>query len=47
MNAQNFWQMFLETGSPEMYLLYSQAKKMEGHHVFDDQGLDTEGHKLQ
>lgn len=47
MNAQNFWQMFLETGSPEMYVLYSQAKKMEGLHVLDDQGIDIEGHKLQ
>lgn len=47
MNAQNFWQVFLETGSPEMYLLYSQARKMEEHHVSDDQRFDTEGHKLQ
>lgn len=47
MNAQNYWQIFLETGSPEIYMLYSQAKKMEEHHVFDDQGIDIAGHKLQ
>ena len=47
MNAQNFWQVFLDTGSPEMYLLYSKAKKMEGLHVLDDQGLNSEGLKLQ
>lgn len=47
MNAQNFWQMFLETGSPEMYVMYSQAKKMEELHVSDDQGFNIEGYQLQ
>lgn len=47
MNAQNFWQVFLDTGSPEMYLLYSKAKKMEGLHVLDDQGFDPTRYKLQ
>ena len=47
MKSENFWQVFLDTGSPEMYLLYSKAKKMEGLHVLDDQGFDFEGHKLQ
>ena len=28
MNAQNFWELFLETGSPELYVLYSHAKKV-------------------
>lgn len=47
MNAQNFWQMFLDTGSPEIYLLYSRAKKMEDLHVLDDQGLGFAGNELQ
>ena len=47
MNTENLWQIFLETGSPEMYLLYSKAKKMEGLHVLDNQRLDSTGHKLQ
>lgn len=47
MNANNFWQVFLDTGSPEIYLLYSKAKKMEDLHVLDDQGLDPAGYKLQ
>ena len=47
MNADNFWQVFLDTGSPEMYLLYSKAKKMEGLHVLDDQGFNSAGNKLQ
>lgn len=47
MKAENYWKIFLETGSPEMYLLYSQAKKVEGLHVLDSQGIDTESNKLQ
>lgn len=47
MNANMLWQFFLDTGSPEMYLLYSKAKKMEEVHVPDDQGLGSESHKLQ
>lgn len=47
MNAQNLWQVFLDTGSPEMYLLYSQARRVEEHHVPDDQGARSESYKLQ
>lgn len=36
MNANNYWQMFLETGAPEMYLLYNEARKTEANHVFDN-----------
>ena len=32
MDAQNYWELFLETGAPEMYMLY-RAKKMEDIHV--------------
>lgn len=47
MDAQNFWQVFLETGAPEMYLLYNKARKMEEIHVLDDSGPGASGHKLQ
>lgn len=47
MNAQNFWQMFLETGAPEMYLLYNKARKLEETHVLDDPGPGAAGHALQ
>ena len=47
MNAQNYWQIFLETGAPEMYLLYNQARKMEEGHVLDDPGAGAAGHSLQ
>ena len=36
MNSQNYWQMFLETGAPEMYLLYNEARKVEQQNVFED-----------
>jgi len=46
MNSKNYWDMFLETGAPEMYLLYNEAKKLEETHVFDDSWTGTSGHKL-
>ena len=47
MDSQNLWQIFMETGAPEMYILYSQVRKMEDVHVLDDQRLGCEGYKLQ
>lgn len=38
MNAEDYWNVFLETGAPEAYLLYSAAAKTEGKHVSDDSG---------
>lgn len=46
MDSRNYWQLFMETGAPELYLLYNQAKKAEGLHVLDDTGLGTEGYGL-
>lgn len=47
MNAQNFWNLFLETGAPEMYLLYNQARKLEEGHVPESPGAGAPGHELQ
>ena len=47
MNAQDYWQLFLETGVPEYYVLYSKAMKMEAGHVSDDSGVGAAGHGLQ
>ncbi len=47
MNAANYWQLFLETGAPEMYLLYHQALKTEEKHVSDHPGNCPAGHGLQ
>ena len=47
MNAQNYWQLFLETGAPEMYLLYNEAKKAEERNVPQYQGIGSQGQQLQ
>ena len=47
MNAKDYWRMFLETGVPEYYLLYSKAMKMEASDVSDDPGAGAAGHGLQ
>lgn len=41
MDAQIFWQAFLDTGAPEMYLLYTKARKMESSYVCNDQGVSS------
>ncbi len=47
MKAKDFWSVFLETGAPEAYLLYSAALKTEGKHVPDDSGSRSESVGLQ
>ena len=41
MNANQLWQTFLETGAPEIYLLYNHSKKVETLNVSDDSGSCT------
>ena len=47
MNAMDYWQLFLETGAPEAYLMYSKQLKSEATHVFDDPGHRSESYGLQ
>lgn len=47
MKASDYWSVFLETGAPEAYLLYSAALKTEGNHVPDDPGNCPQGVGLQ
>ena len=47
MKANDYWNIFMETGAPEAYLLYSRALKMEAMDVFDDTGTGAESHGLQ
>jgi len=47
MRSQDYWQIFLETGAPEMYLLFNRARKMETGYVLDDPGACTSGNELQ
>lgn len=46
MNAKDYWQLFLETGAPEAYLLFSLQQKVEGNYVSDHPGYCPEGHRL-
>ena len=46
MTSQDYWQMFLETGAPEMYLLYNNARKTEISDVLDNPGPGASGHEL-
>ena len=47
MDSHVAWQLFMETGAPEMYLIYNQARKAEMSHVFNDSGTGAQGHKVQ
>ena len=47
MKAADYWQMFLETGAPEVYLLYNNARRMEQINVLDNPGPGVTGHTLQ
>ena len=47
MDAQSYWQLFLETGAPEMYLLFNRARKAEDFNVLDDSGTGASGNSLQ
>ena len=47
MNATDYWSLFLETGAPEVYLLYNKVKKSEAHNVFIDTGTCPAGHDIQ
>ena len=47
MQSQDYWKLFLDTGAPEMYLMFNNARKMENQHVFDDASPGSAGCKLQ
>ncbi len=47
MKASDYWQLFLDTGAPEAYLLYQNALKMEENYVSDDPGHCATGYGLQ
>lgn len=42
MKSECLWQVFLDTGAPELYMLYSRLKKVEGIHVFEGSGTGSE-----
>lgn len=46
MNAQDLWELFQDTGAPELYLMYSNARRMENIDVLDDSGARSAGSEL-
>lgn len=47
MTAMDYWNLFMETGAPEAYLMYSKQLKSEAVNVYDDPGHRPESHGLQ
>lgn len=47
MDSQNLWQLFLETGAPEVYLMYHKAMRLEDTHVLEDPRAGDTGNSLQ
>lgn len=46
MKPELLWQGFLETGAPELYLLYRHAMKTEMDHVLDNTGAGAESNPI-
>lgn len=47
MDAKEYWQLFLETGAPEVYIMYAKVLKSEGSHVLEHHSLGFESQRLQ
>lgn len=47
MRSRELWQAFLDTGAPELYLLYSRAREAEAEYVFNNPGTCSASHQLQ
>ena len=47
MNSMDCWKLFLETGAPEAYLMYTKQLKSEAAYVYDDSGHRPESNRLQ
>lgn len=47
MTQKDYWRVFMATGSPEAYMLYRQARRMEENRVSDDESTCSAGDRLQ
>ena len=47
MKSTDYWQLFLETGAPEAYLMYSKQLKSEAEYVYDGPGHCPENNRIQ
>lgn len=46
MDAKALWQMFMDTGAPEFYLMYNQVRKAEVTDVFNDPGAGAQSNQI-
>lgn len=46
MNENELWQSFLETGAPEIYLLFNHARKQGNGNVPESTGTGTSYYRL-
>ena len=47
MDSTILWGLFLETGAPEIYMLYNKARRMEASDALENTGLSTPDIELQ
>ena len=47
MRSDLYWQLFLQTGSPEAYLMFNEARRMEQSYVPQYQRPGGPGRTLQ
>ncbi len=47
MKKEEYWNLFLETGAPEAYMLFKQTNRMENTHVSDYPCAGAAGNGLQ
>ena len=46
MDHKIYWQLFLRTGSPEAYLMFNEARRMEQSNVSHHQGTCSPGNTI-
>ena len=47
MNSSDYWRLFMDTGAPEAYLMYTKALKTEAANVPEHKGPGAESNGLQ
>lgn len=47
MQSTDYWKLFLETGAPEIYLLYNNARRLEASDASEITRIGPAGGELQ
>lgn len=46
MLSKDYWELFEETGAPELYLMFANARNMENLNASNDSGTGPQSSKL-